>query len=132
VVRGLQRFVLPRDEAGPGAAALVRPEAGDLFGYGAREAVLRALVGGEVRGFGAPVSPAELRSVLATVLGAESQEAAGLVGGDGEAVTVAPGADDARTAGRAEAVAVAVARAHGWRPDVPRDGVVLRFTPITP
>ena len=43
VVRGRADLVLPADDDGPGAVALVRPDGADLFGYGAREAVLRAL-----------------------------------------------------------------------------------------
>jgi coenzyme F420-0:L-glutamate ligase/coenzyme F420-1:gamma-L-glutamate ligase len=50
IVRGLdQRLLL--DEDGPGAAALIRDEQDDLFGLGAREAVLAALPGQPVRGF---------------------------------------------------------------------------------
>ena len=45
VVRGRADLVLPPGDDGPGAAALVRPEGGDLFGYGAREAVVRARPG---------------------------------------------------------------------------------------
>ena len=48
VVRGLAHLVLPRGEDGPGAAALVRPEHEDMFGLGAREAVLAA-IGAAVR-----------------------------------------------------------------------------------
>lgn len=40
VVRGLAHLVT--DEDGPGAAALVRARAGDMFAYGSREAVLAA------------------------------------------------------------------------------------------
>jgi len=47
VVRGRADLVLPPGDDGPGAASLVRPEGGDLFGWGAREAVVRALVGDE-------------------------------------------------------------------------------------
>ena len=43
VVSGLAHLVLPRAEHGPGAAALARPEADDLFGLGARDAVLAAV-----------------------------------------------------------------------------------------
>lgn len=43
VLRGRPDLVLPADDHGPGAAALVRPDGADLFGYGAREAVVRAL-----------------------------------------------------------------------------------------
>ena len=45
LVRGRADLVLPAGEDGPGAAALVRVEGEDLFGYGAREAVVRALAG---------------------------------------------------------------------------------------
>ena len=45
VVRGRADLVLPTGEDGPGAASLVRPDGADLFGYGAREAVVRALTG---------------------------------------------------------------------------------------
>ena len=40
VVRGRADLVLPPGDDGPGAAALVRPDGADMFGYGAREAVL--------------------------------------------------------------------------------------------
>ena len=43
VVRGLAGLVLPPGSHGPGAVALVRDEAQDMFGLGAREAVLGAL-----------------------------------------------------------------------------------------
>ena len=41
LVRGRGDLVLPAGDDGPGAAALVRVEGEDLFGYGAREAVVR-------------------------------------------------------------------------------------------
>jgi coenzyme F420-0:L-glutamate ligase/coenzyme F420-1:gamma-L-glutamate ligase len=50
VVRGLDRRLLTRED-GPGAAALVRAEEADLFGLGAREAVVAASAGAPVRGF---------------------------------------------------------------------------------
>jgi coenzyme F420-0:L-glutamate ligase/coenzyme F420-1:gamma-L-glutamate ligase len=50
IVRGLDRRLL-LDDDGPGAAALIRDEPDDLFGLGAREAVLAALPGQPVRGF---------------------------------------------------------------------------------
>ncbi|HWU20421.1 MAG TPA: coenzyme F420-0:L-glutamate ligase, partial [Nocardioides sp.] len=40
VVRGRADLVLPPGDDGPGAVALIRADGGDLFGYGAREAVL--------------------------------------------------------------------------------------------
>ncbi|MFL6089872.1 MAG: coenzyme F420-0:L-glutamate ligase [Aeromicrobium sp.] len=50
VVRGLDASLL-LDDDGPGAAALIRDEHGDLFGLGARDAVVAALGGGPTRGF---------------------------------------------------------------------------------
>ena len=67
VVRGRADLVLPAGEHGPGAAALVRADGADLFGYGAREAVVRALRGdaADQRPFGAPAAPAELAAAIA-------------------------------------------------------------------
>lgn len=68
LVRGLAGFVLEPGDHGPGAAALVRAEEEDLFGLGAREAVLVALSAeGPVRGFGAPATADELAAALARV-----------------------------------------------------------------
>jgi coenzyme F420-0:L-glutamate ligase/coenzyme F420-1:gamma-L-glutamate ligase len=50
IVRGLDRRLI-LDEDGPGAAALIRDEQDDLFGLGAREAVLAAQSGQPTRGF---------------------------------------------------------------------------------
>lgn len=73
LVRGLERFVLPSEGPDPGAAALVRPEATDMFGLGAREAVLAALGPSDSaavrRGFGAPAAAEEVAGALRTVLG---------------------------------------------------------------
>jgi coenzyme F420-0:L-glutamate ligase/coenzyme F420-1:gamma-L-glutamate ligase len=71
VVRGRPDLVLPAEDDGPGARALVRPDGGDLFGYGAREAVLTALVGdpSTAAPFGAPVEREELLAALARVSG---------------------------------------------------------------
>jgi coenzyme F420-0:L-glutamate ligase/coenzyme F420-1:gamma-L-glutamate ligase len=133
VVRGLAGFVLAPDEHGPGAAALVRDESGDLFGYGTREAVVRAVApSGDRRGFGAPAGPAELGAALEEALGPTAEVRTV----DALAVTVRTSAGDARAAGRAEGGAVAVARAHGWLLDEDRDSAgtaeVLRFRPRTP
>jgi len=67
IIRGRADLVLPIGQHGPGAASLIRPEGGDLFGYGAREAVVRALVGeaGDRAPFGAPASEGELEAALA-------------------------------------------------------------------
>ena len=68
VVRGRPDLVLQPDEDGPGAAALIRDEGADLFGYGAREAVVAAARGGDLAPFGVPVDAAELTAALARAL----------------------------------------------------------------
>lgn len=71
VVRGRADLVLPVGEHGPGARSLVRPDGADLFGYGAREAVVRALRAepADQRPFGAPAAPAELAIAVRDVIG---------------------------------------------------------------
>ena len=66
VLRGRADLVLPPGEDGPGAASLVRPDGGDLFGWGAREAVVRALAGADAdrAPFGAPAPVDELADAL--------------------------------------------------------------------
>ncbi|MFC7362400.1 coenzyme F420-0:L-glutamate ligase [Nocardioides astragali] len=90
VIRGRGDLVLPPGEEGPGAASLVRPEGGDLFGWGAREAVVRALAGdiADLPPFGEPASVAELAGAL------------GRLPDDADRTAVA-----------------AVCFAHGWRTD---------------
>ncbi|MBD8868728.1 coenzyme F420-0:L-glutamate ligase [Nocardioides donggukensis] len=68
VLRGRPDLVLPAGEAGPGAAALVRGEGEDLFGLGAREAVVQALAGGAGHVFGAPAAAEDLAAALDRVL----------------------------------------------------------------
>lgn len=63
VVRGRSELVLDRDNHGPGVAALIRPPGEDLFGYGAREAVVRALIG-DTAGFGSPAPADDLALAL--------------------------------------------------------------------
>ncbi len=88
VVRGRPDLVLPPGDDGPGAAALVRAEDGDLFGFGAREAVLRAVRGepADRAPFGRPVDAAELVETLAATLGLRA------VGVDADTVTTPVGA----------------------------------------
>ncbi|GAA1924546.1 coenzyme F420-0:L-glutamate ligase [Nocardioides hwasunensis] len=66
VVRGRGDLVLTPGDDGPGAVSLVRPEGGDLFGWGAREAVVRALVGAaaDQLPFGSPVALDDLRDAV--------------------------------------------------------------------
>ena len=123
VVRGRDDLVLPPGEHGTGASALVRPDGADLFGYGAREAVVRALRGdGEDQpAFGAPADPDELAAAIRDVFPDAS------VGSEGESVVVSGG--EGRTV-------AGLAFAFGWRPveapgDAP-DADRLRFRPATP
>ena len=112
VVRGRADLVLPPGEDGRGAASLVRPEGHDLFGWGAREAVVRALAGtaADRLPFGAPVPEDELHAALD------------------------------RLPDRGDRTAVeAVCFAHGWRvdawePEASGDGTtdgVCRVSPVT-
>jgi len=105
VVRGRADLVLPPGQDGPGARALVRAEGADMFGYGAREAVVRALAGApEDRApFGAAAPVADLVAALHTVLGPASS------------VTEEPGGLVVGTDPGREAVVAAVAFAHGWK-----------------
>ena len=118
LVRGRADLVLPPGEDGPGAAVLVRVEGEDLFGYGAREAVVRALGGvpSDQKPFGAPASSEEMAAALARVLGAVAQPV-----GDGLAVLADP-----RVA--------PLAFAHGWHllaaPEEGPEKAVIR--PVTP
>jgi coenzyme F420-0:L-glutamate ligase/coenzyme F420-1:gamma-L-glutamate ligase len=100
VVRGRADLVLPPGEDGPGAAALVRPQAGDLFGFGAREAVVRALLGhaDDRVGFGAPATSAELAGAIRLVTGLDAR--------DDRDELVVPTPPDVRLA--------LLAYAHGW------------------
>lgn len=123
VVRGLSALVLPAGEHGPGAAALVRDEATDMFGLGTREAVLQAVAGAERRGFGAPVTAAELVTAVQGVLGEEG--VAVLVSSTEARLELTAG--DERSSGRAEARAAAVAHAHGWQVVETASGSVTGF-----
>jgi coenzyme F420-0:L-glutamate ligase / coenzyme F420-1:gamma-L-glutamate ligase len=123
VLRGLGALVLDAADDGPGAAQLVRDESGDMFGLGAREAVVAAVEGrGSVRGFGAPAPADVVVAALSSVLGGTGQLR---LGSDELEVRIAPGADP-RTAGRIEAQVEAVLRAHAWDTRTGDGGVVGR------
>ncbi len=66
VLRGRADLVLRPGEDGPGAASLVRADGADMFGWGAREAVVRALVGdaADRMPFGSPASAEEVAAAL--------------------------------------------------------------------
>ena len=131
VVRGRADLVLPMDDDGPGASSLIRPEGADLFGYGAREAVVRALAGREEDRlpFGTPVEMAELLAALGRVHDTGwSTVSVRDVGGTA--------AYDLEISGRPErAVVSAVCFAHGWRVlawDDGETGVVARVSVASP
>jgi coenzyme F420-0:L-glutamate ligase/coenzyme F420-1:gamma-L-glutamate ligase len=92
-----------------------------MFGYGAREAVVRALLGepADRAPFGAPAPAHELADVLRTVTAADVRT-------DGRELVV--------TSARPEAVA-ALAFAHGWAVGHRRttdSPVEVRLHPVTP
>jgi coenzyme F420-0:L-glutamate ligase len=117
VVRGLGSLVLDPGEHGAGAASLVRDESEDLFGLGARDAVLAALHAHDARGFGAACSALELVVELSRL--------PGLAGSGGCVVRVdgpGPNADvtallagTERELGAAGAMMRTAAFALGWR-----------------
>jgi len=71
VVRGRSDLVLPPGENGLGAGSLVRADGADMFGYGAREAVVRALRGdlADRPPFGAPAPAADLAAAITSTIG---------------------------------------------------------------
>ncbi|WP_107772161.1 coenzyme F420-0:L-glutamate ligase [Nocardioides sediminis] len=129
VVRGRADLVLDAGDHGTGAVSLVRADGGDLFGYGAREAVVRALAGHDEdrRPFGDPVPEHELAGALSRALRGEVATVGAADGGAGAAFRLPAHADR-------QAVA-AVCFAHGWVLDGWRDGpthVVATTSPVTP
>jgi coenzyme F420-0:L-glutamate ligase/coenzyme F420-1:gamma-L-glutamate ligase len=117
VVRGRSDLVLPPGEDGPGARSLIRADGGDLFGYGAREAVLRAVTRdpADAVAFGAPVAPDELVEALRRCGVAAEPETGGV-----------------RCAAAREEAVAAVAFAHGWVVEHAPDGTDLRLRPSSP
>jgi coenzyme F420-0:L-glutamate ligase/coenzyme F420-1:gamma-L-glutamate ligase len=132
VVRGLAHLVLPRGEHGVGAAGLVREEETDMFGLGAREAVVAAvgLDADDGRGFGAPAPAGVLAATLAGLAG----DAGTVVGPSvpGAPLEVEVLEADPRRAGRLEARLAAAAYAHGWLEQPTGSAGSLRFAPRTP
>jgi coenzyme F420-0:L-glutamate ligase/coenzyme F420-1:gamma-L-glutamate ligase len=124
VVRGRADLVLPAGEDGTGARALIRAEGADLFGYGAREAVLRALRGdpADRAPFGTPVPAAELAATVSAVLGLDAEP----VGG-GVEVSLPP---------RAASALAVLAFAHGWEVGAVPEGddkpILVGLRPATP
>lgn len=119
VLRGRPDLVLPPGDHGTGAVALIREDGADLFGYGAREAVIRAVGGAPAdrAPFGSPVSADE----LVTALGA-----AGL------AAEVTSEREVRSTGGHSVAFDI-VAFAHGWlRAGADSGDTDLRYRPTSP
>ncbi len=117
VVRGAADLVLPPGAHGPGARVLVREETADMFGLGARDAVLRALAGdpADLRGFGAAAGSDEVAATLGALAGPCPVR---VVAGE---VHVALEGADAGSAGRVRARVSAAAFALGWLVTGPED-----------
>lgn len=133
VVRGRADLVLPPGDDGPGAASLARPEGGDLFGWGAREAVVRALAGDESdrAPFGAPVDLPELQTQVGRVVGrGRSMTSTLSLTFDGD-----PDRNELRLPEGSDRTAVAaVCFANGWRIrrwEESVAGVVCHVSPVT-
>ena len=134
VVRGMSGLVLPPGDHGPGAASLVRPESQDMFGLGAREAVLSALHTDDARGFGSPCTALELVVQLSALGGATVE-----VRLEGDAVTARLGGTPWQQ-GAADGLLRTAAFALGWRPEPDAvtpsgsagDRPLLRFRSSTP
>ncbi|MBA3781567.1 MAG: coenzyme F420-0:L-glutamate ligase [Nocardioides sp.] len=124
VLRGRADLVLPAGEHGPGAQALVRDDATDMFGYGAREAVVRALAGqpDDRAPYGTPATLDDLAAALAQLPGVSEVSEEGA---------------RARVAGDDRAVGIAVAAicfAFGWQVDALDDttsGIAVLVSPVT-
>lgn len=125
VVRGLGHLVLPAGDHGPGAGPLVRDEETDMFGLGAREAVVAALVPGSAydarRGFGVACPVDTLAAVLTDVLAGRGSVEAGAT-----AIEVRLRGPDERTAGALALAVTALCTAHGWAAEVSGDLVRCR------
>ena len=121
VLRGRADLVLPAGDDGPGASALLRGQADDLFGLGSREAVVAALgARPEQRtAYGAPVPAADLADLLAHLL------AEATVDRSGDEVSVT--SEEPRALWAAEVAAWA----HGFEMAA-RERRRVRFHPLTP
>jgi coenzyme F420-0:L-glutamate ligase / coenzyme F420-1:gamma-L-glutamate ligase len=128
VVRGLDRLVLPRGQHGLGAAALVRPEAQDMFGLGSREAVVESLLRRDARGFGEPVAAYD----VAAALGRVAPGATVSVSTSSDRVEVVLPALDDRRLGALEERTQVLAFALGWRRDGPEGESTARSLGFAP
>jgi coenzyme F420-0:L-glutamate ligase/coenzyme F420-1:gamma-L-glutamate ligase len=117
VLHGLVGVVLPAGHDGPGAAALVRPPAEDMFGWGAREAVVGAALRGpaDLAHFGV-ADPDDTVRALEQVVG--SVDTVQVRVDPGVVAVETSGRSDAFEAGRVVERLVAVLSAHGADPRV--------------
>jgi len=108
IVRGLPARLLTDDD-GPGAASLVRPESEDLFGLGAREAVVEALADGPAVRRGFPDTDASAHELmrLASVPDGLRMTL------DGTSILIHADPPDLVAAGELRQRLLALARAHG-------------------
>ncbi len=132
VLRGRGDLVLPDGESGPGARSLIRAEGGDLFGYGAREAVIRALAGHdeERTPFGATSTPEELTGALDRVGAGAAYSTIPAMTAD-----TAPASTLTLAAGCDERAVSAICFAHGWRLEhwhTQDSTVIAHISPVTP
>lgn len=124
-IRGRADLVCAPDDSGEPARGLNRPEEQDLFGFGATEAVLRALTARseDQPAFGAPVDVAILAAALIRVLPGktldwdESPPRIAVAGVDGP--------DELR-------IVQAIAFAHGWLVDHDTTPTDTRRVPLVP
>lgn len=138
VLRGLAHLVLDRGSHGPGAQMLIREEADDMFGHGAREAVLHAVRARPeaLRGFGRPAPIDEVVTALAAHC--ERKNVRATPEDEIEIhVSSGPGEADQRTLGGLEARLTTLAFALGWTcstPDAPPadPDLMLRFGTPSP
>jgi coenzyme F420-0:L-glutamate ligase / coenzyme F420-1:gamma-L-glutamate ligase len=119
----------------------VRPEGGDLFGYGSREAVVAALaaVAGTQAIFGSPAASDELLHAVRRVLpGAEGRADVDSGTAGDTASAPDPDAGSLRLAlppGALREVVDALCFSHGWRVDVwqaDEAGVMAHVSPRSP
>lgn len=127
VIRGRADLVLDPGDHGPGAVRLIREDGADLFGYGAREAVLRAVTGTGGAAFGTPLPPDELAGLLTeTVTLLTGRPPA--VTRVGEALELAGDGFDEGMVGRLEILCFAC----GWHRAPAPECPGLRFLPAGP
>ena len=141
VVRGLADLVLGPCDHGPGAVALVRDQSQDMFGLGAREAVISALHLDDPCVFGAPCTALELVVHLSALAGDATTVQRDRSGPHADVTARLVGSE--RERGAADALMRAAAFALGWRvaadePDdqsgaaTDREPSLLRFRAVTP